>query len=119
MEILKQNKLILIVVIIVIALLIWYGMSSSNKTPNTLLTATQTSETDTGDRELLKLLTDMKSIRLDGDIFKSDAYLSLQDFSRDIVGEPVGREDPFAPVNKTEVTLTGGGDSTNQTPLGN
>jgi len=111
MDILKENKAVLIIVVIIIALLAFYGMSNGSGTSNSLISSTN-ARTDTvvNDRELLQLLTDMRKINLEGHIFESPAYTSLQDFSRSIVPEPVGRQDPFAPLPKTEITVTGGGE---------
>ncbi len=110
MNILKENKGILIVVIIVIALLVWYSMSNQSDSSSDRILSTTSSEHLVDDRELLQILTNMEKIRLDGRIFESDVYLSLQDFSRSIVPEPIGRPDPFAPLEAIEVTITSGGD---------
>ncbi len=118
MEILKENKAILVIVIIIVALLAWYGMSGGGNTGGSLLSATAPSSNNSvDDRELLQLLTDMRNIHLEGHIFESPAYTSLYDFSRSIVPEPVGRQDPFAPLPKTEVTVTGGDDLSDQVLL--
>ena len=109
MKIIKENKVILIVIILIISILIWSGMANTGG--DSLLSqrsATQNRSVD--DRELLQLLTDMRNIRLEGHIFESPAYLQLQDFGRSIVPEPVGRDDPFAPIPTTEITVSGGGD---------
>ncbi len=116
MNILKENKGILIIVVIIIALLAWYGMSNKSASTGKVLSTTN-SENLIDDRELLQILTNMEKIRLDGHIFESDAYISLQDFSKSIVPEPVGRPDPFAPLNTTEVTITGGEDLSDQVLL--
>jgi len=110
MDIIKENKVILVIVVIIIALLAFYGMSSGGNSNNALLSTKSTAtNTTVNDRELLQLLTDMRNIHLEGHIFESAAYTSLQDFGRSIVPEPVGRKDPFAPLQKTEITVTGGG----------
>ncbi len=101
MQILKENKIIIIIIAIIIAILIWYGMSKGKSADNPLTSSSMSSsQKSVDDRDLLQLLTDMRNIRLDGHIFESTAYLSLQDFSRNIVPEPVGRQDPFAPVTQ-------------------
>ncbi len=118
MELLKENKAIFIIIILIMALLAFYSMSSGNGSTQSLLSNSAPDTNDAvNDRELLQLLTDMRNIHLDGNIFESDAYTSLKDFSRSIVPEPVGREDPFAPLPKTEITVTGGDDLSDQVLL--
>ncbi|MCD5384661.1 MAG: hypothetical protein LRZ97_01970 [Candidatus Pacebacteria bacterium] len=107
MNIIKQNKTVFIGAVILISILIFYGLSS--KPPSAQHTTSTPSQTEnTGEREMLEMLADMKTIRLDGRIFESSTYMNLQDFSREIVPEPIGRQDPFAPLEDTEVTITGG-----------
>ena len=52
-------------------------------------------------------LTDLQSVSLDAPIFKNPAFITLQDFSRQIVPEPIGRHDPFAPLTPTGQTSAG------------
>ena len=49
--------------------------------------------------DLLSILIDLRLIKLDDDIFSNQVFQSLRDFGQDIVPEPVGRENPFAPAN--------------------
>ncbi len=49
-------------------------------------------------QELLVSLEKMKQVKLDTTILKSDIYTSLIDFTVDIPDQPIGRRDPFAPV---------------------
>jgi len=110
MDILKENKVILIIIVIIVAFLVFYGTSGSGGSGALLSAKSSAADTTVDDRELLQLLTDMRNINLEGHIFESAAYTSLQDFGRSIVPEPVGRQDPFAPLPKTEITITGGGE---------
>jgi hypothetical protein len=106
MNFFKENKATVIIIIIGLGFLVFY---SSSKSPEEDITTTITlANTDTGEREMLELFTDMKTIRLDSRIFENDTYVNLQDFSRDIIAEPVGRQDPFAPLENTSVHITGG-----------
>ena len=49
------------------------------------------------ERQILTLLSELQDIELRSEIFESQAYESLVDFSVEIVPEPVGRENPFLP----------------------
>ena len=56
------------------------------------------------DKEILTLLGDLNSLVLDGSIFNSNAFKSLQDFSLPVEDEPKGRTNPFAPIGVNIVT---------------
>lgn len=83
---------------------VWYGMSGGGATPEALLT---TDIVDTGspsanseDRELVETLLTLRAITLSGTIFEDPAFRVLQDFGTTIIPEPVGRQNPFAPINR-------------------
>ncbi len=95
-KMLSQHKIIIIVGVAIVALIAWYSLSSSSSSPEPLLTTTTA---DSGDQELLQSLETLKAINLDTTIFSNPAYLSLKDFSTQIVLEPIGRSDPFAPLS--------------------
>lgn len=97
LDIIKQNKIILIVLVIIIAGFAWYGLAERTPT-NTLLTNDSRAESSVAEQEILRLLLDMRSIRLDSSIFENPAFASLRDFGRSIVPEPVGRTNPFEPA---------------------
>ncbi len=63
-----------------------------------LLSAQAVSTTTSVDQDLISLLLELKSIRLDDSIFSDPAFNSLQDFSQELVQEPIGRMNPFAPL---------------------
>ena len=50
------------------------------------------------ERELLNELLQLREIRLDDNIFTNDTFVSLVDFSRPIQAQPIGRDNPFAPI---------------------
>jgi len=96
----KQHKLIFIVAIVVLAVALWYGLSQSNA-PAPLLTTDAPSGvtlTDPADQQLVGTLLALRAVTLNGSIFTEASFLSLQDFSTTIVPEPVGRDNPFAPL---------------------
>lgn len=49
------------------------------------------------EQELIALLIELRSIKLDLSLFENPEFQSLTDFSQELVPEPVGRENPFAP----------------------
>ncbi|MDP2650411.1 MAG: hypothetical protein Q8P16_02490 [bacterium] len=99
LNIIKKNKIIFIVLVLVIAGFLWFGLSDREPQTSTgLLTSQTNTEISASEQEILKLLLDMRSIRLDSAVFGNPAFATLQDFGREIVPEPVGRPNPFAPA---------------------
>lgn len=97
---LKKNKILLIVFVAVALLFAWFTLSGgSNTAPSRVLTTASSSSRVAVDQDILRLLLDMRSISLDGSVFNTPAFVLLRDFGREIVPEPVGRENPFAPTN--------------------
>jgi len=50
------------------------------------------------DKNLLTILLEMKSIRLNEELFNSPVFKSLNDLSIKIEQQEVGRSNPFAPI---------------------
>lgn len=50
--------------------------------------------------EILALLRDLRSIRLDDSIFSDPVFQGLEDFGQPLVPEPLGRNNPFAPIDE-------------------
>jgi hypothetical protein len=50
--------------------------------------------------ELVSELLRLNSIKLDNRIFTDVAFQSLEDFGQELVPEPIGRVNPFAPVGE-------------------
>lgn len=50
------------------------------------------------EQELIALLLELRSIRLDVSLFDNTDFTSLTDFSQELVAEPIGRENPFSPL---------------------
>lgn len=53
---------------------------------------------DIAERELLSILLDLRKIELRESIFVDSVFRSLQDFSQELVPEPVGRRNPFTSI---------------------
>ncbi|MBI5005124.1 MAG: hypothetical protein HZC03_00765 [Candidatus Lloydbacteria bacterium] len=101
------------IVIIGAALLIWVGYVTffqKNTSPNSN-TGLASENVLTGDspqaqsgREILALLLNLKSLKLDASIFSDPSFQSLADFGQNIPARPHGRGNPFAPIGTGNVS---------------
>ncbi len=48
--------------------------------------------------DLLPILLNLKSLRLEGSVFDDPTFQSLENFGVEIPVEPLGRKNPFAPL---------------------
>lgn len=103
MDFLKQNQTaILAVVIIIIAFFAYSYFFTGKEANNSVLQEEQVSTVAPADQDLISLLLELKSITLDESIFQNPAFKGLQDFSQELVIEPVGRVNPFAPFGQSQ-----------------
>ena len=100
MDFLKKYKTTIIGVIIILVIFFAYQFFFSGGTGgNPLVSVTPANTTEsTAGLELLSLLLELRSITLDNDLFDSSSFQNLVDFTVDIIPEPVGRSNPFAPI---------------------
>lgn len=98
---------------ILVAGAIWYGMSQGS-VGSTSLISTQSIGNSPDERELVETLLALRAVTLDGTVFNEPAFLSLRDFGTQIVPEPAGRPNPFAPLTGT-VSQTAGANASTQT----
>jgi len=96
MNILSRYKNILIIGLVIVVAFFGYSFFFTNSSDQAL-TQSAGNTTGTVDNELIALLLELKSLKLDDGIFSDAAFQSLEDFSQNIVPEPVGRVNPFAP----------------------
>lgn len=103
MGFIKKHLTIILTILVLAGLFLLYQMFfSGGRVPNELLTA------ETGDgaiasaagQELLALLEQLRAIELDETLFADPVFRNLQDFRFELVPEPVGRSDPFAPIGQ-------------------
>lgn len=112
MQSLLQHKLILILLGFALAGLIWYGLSPSS--PEGDLVSSAGTENAQVDQGLVPTLLTLRAVKLDGTIFSAPAFTRLKDISTEIIEEPVGRANPFAPLSAR--TTTGTSTQTTFTP---
>lgn len=97
LDILKQNKIVTLIIIVILVAAAWYGISSSSN--NTSALTSQVVADSKADQTVVDELLKLRAIRLEGAIFADPAFESLQDSGVDIVSEPIGRRNPFAPLD--------------------
>jgi hypothetical protein len=94
LDYLKENKgLAAIVIIAVLGVGGYFAYKSSSS--DALLTSAGPTATSQVSRELLLTIGDLKTITL---VFSDQAFRSLVDFRVEIPLQPVGRDNPFAPL---------------------
>ena len=99
MNIFTQYKNVFVIVALVLIAFIGYSFFV-NGNKEEVLTNVNVEGNTRVDNELIALLLELKSIRLDESVFADTTFQSLQDFSQTLVLEPVGRVNPFAPLGR-------------------
>jgi flagellar basal body-associated protein FliL len=94
----KKTAIIIIVIIIVALIAYFYYEGNTPVSNSSLETTVATNEAQAVGVRVLTLLNQIKSLKVDTDLFKDASYLTLQDYSVQIPPENVGRSDPFAPL---------------------
>ncbi len=106
----RQNKLVFALIIVVLTGGIWYGLSSGNEAPPLLATTSPEGETvqqQNTDQEIIGTLLALRAVTLTGSIFNDASFRSLQDFGTTLVPEPIGRQNPFAPLSTPSLNSLG------------
>lgn len=67
------------------------------------VTSNSASSSDIGG-DLLVILSDLKSTKLDQSIFSDPAFQGLKNFRVELGVEPIGRNNPFAPIQSISQT---------------
>jgi len=101
MDFIKKYKNIALSIVAIAIAGILYGAIFGKSGPDFSLLTSETPPATGGvvGEDVLKLLTTLREIELDGSIFEDPAFRGLEDFSQELVPEPVGRENPFAPID--------------------
>src|SRR6185503_14487658 len=100
MAIFKNKIVLLIIAGVLLAGVVWYSFLRGGTTQPLLQTEDLTASTAV-DSDVVEILLQLRAVSLSGTIFTDPAFMSLQDFGSEIVPEPVGRPNPFAPIAGT------------------
>ena len=91
----------IIIAVLVVAGVGFFGynyLSRTDTTSDTLLQQTSTNNTSSMGAEVLTALNQLRTLKLDDSVFKDKTFMSLQDFSKPLDAEPIGRTNPFSPI---------------------
>ena len=103
----KKSNVVPIVILVIILGVIGY-FYISNRNSNELLLQVQTKDSsEIIGKDLLAALSRLNAIKLDDKLFRDPMFNSLQDFSVEIVAQPVGRDNPFLPIGSTGTSTSG------------
>lgn len=98
----NKNLLILLGVSLLIAGGAWIGLSGSNSSDDLLSTET----VGGADSDIVATLLALRSVSLESSLFSDPAFLILRDLGTQILPEPVGRQNPFAPISGSQAATT-------------
>ncbi len=98
-----NTKIIVVVSVLIIVALSWLTFSKPKTQDEQLMQygdATQMSEIE---KDMINMLSTVGKIEINNDLLKNRAFTVLQDRSRRITEEPIGRPNPFAPIDYAAV----------------
>lgn len=98
----KKNIIVIGVIIVVLVAAAYFYFHRDNSS-DALLT---TGNTTTVDNDLLNALHQLRSLKLDNSIFSNPVWLSLGDFGKVISPQPLGRPNPFSPLDPSVFATT-------------
>ncbi len=92
---------------ILVALIAWWTLSAGTPASTSLLeTQTVGDQSVAADKGLVGTLLQLRAVSLSGAIFSDPAFRVLRDFGTQIIPEPVGRPNPFAPISAPVATTS-------------
>ena len=95
----ERKKIILAAVGVIVLFMLYTFFFTGGEAPGTSpLTAQDTAGSEVIGQARVALLLQLQPIRLDPAVFGDPAFRSLRDFGQPIPDEPVGRPNPFAPL---------------------
>ncbi|MBI2048684.1 MAG: hypothetical protein HYT30_02040 [Parcubacteria group bacterium] len=97
---LMKNKIVLVAFGgLFIGLVAWYTLMKQEEPAGLLETKpVEATTASPEERAILDTLFQLRAIQLTGSIFSNPAFSALRDFRTEIVAEPIGRRNPFAPL---------------------
>lgn len=109
----KYKKIIIIVIVLGIGFLVYSLTRPDPELVSGLSVSDSAEETEILSQEIVRAISQIKSLKLDKAIFDDPVLKSLDDKSELIKEQPRGRQNPFAPISQS--TEGGAVRETNQT----
>ncbi len=82
-----------------LALILWFGYKYLKGSDDVVSVESVKATTVAREaQELLTKLRQVEAIKISGALFEDPKFISLIDFRKQIVNEPIGRENPFLPI---------------------
>lgn len=114
---LSKYKTLIIIIVVIILIFLAYGAFGPKSAPTTgalsrvdsgvAVGGTSGNAANGPDGQFVSQLLAIKDIHFDTTILLDPAYLYLQDFSRPLVPQEVGRPNPFAPIGQQNGSALG------------
>lgn len=94
----KKTTAIFILILVVGAFIYFYMSGGSVNNNSALLQGSSPDVSDNVGVEVLTLLNQIQSLKIDSTLFSEPVYKTLVDYSVPIPAQPIGRTNPFAPI---------------------
>lgn len=99
-----KNKVLWIGTFVVVTGFVFFQVMGTSDDTAPVVVATADSQTEE-ERDILRVLEDLRAIDFDIEFLESATFLSLDDFTVPIEEGPRGRQNPFAPIGSKGVEL--------------
>lgn len=97
------SKVLIGVVVLVLVFFVFnYFKNTADTDTGSLIVQGETKETVDA-KYILNLLNKMNQVSLNDSIFVNQAFMRLEDNSVALFPQPISRENPFAPINSSEI----------------
>lgn len=111
----KYKKVIIIILVVILLFLVWSIFINDEPEIEPLLVTRDSEEVGDLGEKIIKTLNRVNKIELNKAVFEHPVFLRLEDYSREIQKQDVGRENPFEPFNASDSAVI----QEPQTPLDN
>ncbi len=98
-----NTKIIVTVSVLVIMALTWFTFSKPKTQEGEIIQYGDGAQMSEIEKDMINMLSTVGKIEINDELFKNKAFSVLQDRSRAITEEPIGRPNPFAPIDYAAV----------------
>lgn len=108
---------IIVITVAVIGIIAWMSFSNTSVTPDANALITEQEDISASERIIIENLAKLQSINLNTQVFTNPAFGQLIDFSRQIIEEPSGRNNPFEKIDLNEINAASAADNNSESAL--